>query len=113
MRQPTMVIQNRTGQWISITVPDAVLAGTLLGWTTVAANLNEEGTVSGTTLYKWQYGGRDATKAEIDSVLARVDLVTILGSIRREMPQTTWLDEVTVTAPSPSAAVRARPARRR
>ncbi len=107
-RQATVVIQNRSGQWISITVPDAVLQQTLLGWTTIPVNIVDTGTVYGTTTFRWQYGGHDATAAEIQSVLAQVTDFRILGSIRWEIPQWTRLDEVRVLAPIPGAAIRAR-----
>ena len=110
---PYLVIQNRSGATLTLTLPDSVRNTTAQGWTAIGVNLTADGTVYGSVTARWKYGGHDATEAEMKSVLAQVTDFRLLTTFRTETYQTYFVDEVRVLAPpSPSAPTRARRAPR-
>ncbi len=105
---PHVVIQNRAGNQLTLTLPDALLGQSAQGWTLVPLTISDSGTGLGTSTVKWQYGGHDATEAEIKSVLAEVTDFRLLTGLRHDMTQTARVDQVTVLGPAPSPGSPAR-----
>ena len=110
---PYLVIQNRSGQTLTLTLPDSMRNTMAQGWTTIGLNLSPAGTVFGSATAKWRYGDHDASEAEMKVVLAQVTDFRLLTTFRTESVQTCFVDEVRLLAPpSPSAPVRIQRARR-
>ncbi len=109
-----VLIQNRSGQSLTVSLPASLLNATRAGWTLIPISIVDTGTVLGADRVKWRYGDHDASEAEMRSVLSQVTDFRIQLAPTCLFPQTFWFDEVSLRGPvAPSSPFRgARRARR-